>query len=366
MKKIMLVFGTRPEAIKMAPLIKELEKRENIKTLVCVTAQHREMLDQVLDIFNIVPDYDLDIMKESQTLSYITSSILNKIDKIMKKESPDVVVVHGDTTTTFATSLAAFYNKIKIAHVEAGLRTYNKYSPYPEEINRQMVGLISDYNFAPTKLTANNLIEEGKDKGSIFITGNTAIDTLAYTIDEDYYDENIEWVGDSRLILLTVHRRENIGKAMEDIFEAVRKVLEKFEDIKVIYPLHKNPEVRKYAKKYFADLDRVKLIEPLDVVKFHNLINKSYLVMTDSGGIQEEAPALGKPVLVLRNETERKEGVESGTLRLLGTDKENIFKNTCEILENEKNYQKISSSKNPYGDGRASEKIADILQREDI
>ncbi|PSJ31620.1 UDP-N-acetylglucosamine 2-epimerase [Peptostreptococcus russellii] len=366
MKKIMLVFGTRPEAIKMAPLVKELEKRDGIKTLVCVTAQHREMLDQVLEIFNIVPDYDLDIMKESQTLSYITSSILAKIDEIMKKELPDIVVVHGDTTTTFATSLAAFYNKIKIAHVEAGLRTYKKYSPYPEEINRQMVSLVSDYNFAPTELTADNLIKEGKDASSIFITGNTAIDTLSYTVNENYEDDNTKWVGDSRLILLTVHRRENIGKSMEDIFDAVKDIVEKFDDIKVIYPLHKNPEVRKYARKYFEGMERVRLIEPLDVIKFHNLINKSYLIMTDSGGIQEEAPALGKPVLVLRNDTERKEGVESGTLILLGTDKNNIFKNTCEILEDENIYQEIAQSKNPYGDGRASKKIADILQREDI
>ena len=365
MRKIMLVFGTRPEAIKMAPLVKELNKRKNIETLVCVTAQHREMLDQVLDIFDIVPDYDLDIMKKSQTLSYITSSILNKIDSVMKKEKPDVVVVHGDTTTTYATALAAFYNKIKIAHVEAGLRTYNKYSPYPEEINRQMVGLISDYNFSPTKMTADNLLREGKDEKSIYITGNTAIDTLRYTVDEDYSDENTDWAEGSRLILLTAHRRENIGESMENIFSAVREIVDKYEDVKVIYPIHKNPVVREYAEKYFSGVERVKLIEPLDVVRFHNLINKSFLVMTDSGGIQEEAPALDIPVMVLRNETERKEGIEAGTLKLLGTDRDRIIEGVSALLDDGEEYRKMAESVNPYGDGSASVKIADILERED-
>lgn len=365
MKKIMLVFGTRPEAIKMAPLVKELNKRKNIETLVCVTAQHREMLDQVLDIFSIVPDYDLDIMKKSQTLSYITSSILNKIDSVLKKEKPDVVVVHGDTTTTYATALAAFYNKIKIAHVEAGLRTYNKYSPYPEEINRQMVGLISDYNFSPTDMTAQNLIKEGKKEDSIFITGNTAIDTLKYTVDSKYSDENIKWAEGYRLILLTAHRRENIGDAMDNIFGAVKEIVEKYDDVKVIYPIHKNPVVREYADKYFKDVKRIKLIEPLDVVKFHNLISRSYLVMTDSGGIQEEAPALNIPVMVLRNETERKEGIDAGTLKLLGTDKKKIVDGVSLLLENKEEYNKMALSVNPYGDGNASKLIADILERED-
>lgn len=366
MKKIMVVFGTRPEAIKMAPVIKELERRENIETIVCVTAQHREMLDQVLDIFDIKPKYDLNIMKKSQTLSYITSSILNGIDSIMKKEEPDVVVVHGDTTTTFATAMAAFYNKIKIAHVEAGLRTYNKYSPYPEEVNRQMVGIIADYNFSPTNMTVKNLIDEGKDRSTIYLTGNTAIDTLSYTVKDDYKDENTEWAGDSRLILLTAHRRENIGKPMENIFGAVRDILDKYEDVKVIYPIHKNPAVIEYAEKYFSNEERVRLIEPLDVVRFHNLINKSYLILTDSGGIQEEAPALNVPVLVLRNETERKEGIEAGTLKLLGTEHDEIYRGVCEVMDNPKVYKSMSEAVNPYGDGSASRKIADILEREDI
>jgi len=363
MKKVMLVFGTRPEAIKMAPIVKELKKRSGIETLVCVTAQHRQMLDQVLDVFDIVPDYDLDIMKESQTLSYITSSVLSRINDIIVKEKPDCVLVHGDTTTTFSAALAAFYNQVKIAHVEAGLRTYNKYSPYPEEINRQMVGLLADFNFCPTEMTRDNLVREGKKESSIFVTGNTAIDTLKYTLTEDYDDSYIEWLGDSRLILLTAHRRENIGRPMSSIFKAINEILKKYPDVKVIYPVHKNPKIIEMATEAFSDSDRIKLIDSLDVVSFHNLINNAYMVMTDSGGIQEEAPSMNKPVLVLRDETERKEGLEAGTLSLVGTDKEKIVKIASMLLDNEDLYEKMANAINPYGDGMASERIVDIIER---
>lgn len=363
MKKIMVVFGTRPEAIKMAPLVKELEKIESFETTVCITAQHREMLDQVLEIFDIRPKYDLDIMKKNQSLSYITSSILNKIDSILNEEKPDIVLVHGDTSTTFVTSLAAFYNKIKVGHVEAGLRTYNRFSPFPEEVNRQMVGIIADYHFAPTEETKNNLLNEGKKEDSIVVTGNTAIDTLSYTVDKGYTDENTEWAKGSKLLLLTAHRRENIGSPMEGIFSAIKKIVDNNEDVKVIYPIHMNPVIRECAEKYFKDTDRVRIIEPLDVKRFHNLISKSYLILTDSGGIQEEAPALDIPVLVLRNETERLEGVEANTLKLIGTSEDDIIRETENLLNNRAEYEKMASSTNPYGTGDASKKIVDFLIR---
>lgn len=363
MKKVMLVFGTRPEAIKMAPIVKELKSRKGIKTIVCVTAQHRQMLDQVLDVFDIVPDYDLDIMKKSQTLAYITSSVLSKINEIIELEKPYCMMVHGDTTTTFTAALAAFYNQVKIAHVEAGLRTYNKYSPYPEEINRQMVGLVADFNFCPTNMTRDNLLREGKDEKSIFVTGNTAIDTLKYTLSETYKDPYIDWLGHDRLILLTAHRRENLGQPMERIFAAIKDLLASYDDIKVIYPVHKNPRIIDLANREFEGCDRVRLIEPLDVVSFHNLINRSYMVMTDSGGIQEEAPSMDKPVLVLRNETERKEGLEAGTLLLVGTDREKIVTWAKKLLDDKDLYNKMTQAQNPYGDGRASQRIVDIIER---
>ena len=362
MKKVMVVFGTRPEAIKMAPLVKQLEKVKDFETVVCITAQHREMLDQVLDVFDINPKYDLDIMKQNQSLSYITSSILNKIDSILRQEQPDVVLVHGDTTTTFVTSLAAFYNRIKVGHVEAGLRTYKKFSPYPEEVNRQMVGIVADYHFAPTIEAKANLLNEGKDEATIIVTGNTAIDTLSYTIDKNYKDEYTEWVSDSKLILLTAHRRENLGRPMENIFKAMKRIVENNKDVKVIYPVHKNPVIREYAKKYFDDMDRIRLIEPLDVVRFHNLISKAFLVLTDSGGIQEEAPALDIPVLVLRNDTERGEGVKANTLKLVGTDTENIVRETEKLLNSSIEYNRMAESINPYGNGDASEKIVEFLK----
>lgn len=366
MKKIMVVFGTRPEAIKMAPVIKELYKRDGVDTIVCVTGQHREMLNQVLEIFDIKPDYNLEIMKESQTLGYITSTILMKLDEIIKIEKPDIVVVHGDTTTTFAASLSAFYNKVEIAHVEAGLRTYNKYSPYPEEVNRQMVGIISDYNFAPTKLAYDNLIKEGKNIKNIYITGNTAIDVLKYTIKPDFENEYIKWLDNSKLILLTAHRRENIGVPLERIFEAVKEIVDKYQDVKVIYPVHKNPVLIETAKKVFGNMERIKLIEPLDVVTFHNLISKSHIILTDSGGIQEEAPALNIPVVVLRDSTERQEGVEAGTLLLAGTDKEKIVQKVCSLMERKDEYERVAKSINPYGDGTASSKIVDILLERNV
>ena len=361
MIKVMTIFGTRPEAIKMAPLVKELEKREEIESIVCVTAQHREMLDMVLDTFDITPDYDLNIMKQGQTLGEITTRALTGLEEIIKKEQPNIVLVHGDTTTTFVGALAAFYNGADIGHVEAGLRTYNKYSPYPEEMNRQMVSCLSDLNFAPTELSAKNLIEEGKNKENIYITGNTAIDAMATTVVENYHHEVFDWVGQDRMILLTAHRRENLGEPMYRIFKAIRRIVEEFEDIKVVYPIHMNPKVREIASEIFDGCDKVKLIEPLEVLDFHNFINKSYIILTDSGGIQEEAPSLGKPVLVLRDTTERPEGIGAGTLKLVGTDEEVIYEETKKLLTNQVVYDSMSKASNPYGDGHASERIVDAI-----
>ena len=360
-KKIMIVFGTRPEAIKMCPIINELRSRNYKNFFVCATGQHLEMLDQVLEVFGVVPKYNLQIMTENQTLFTITTSILQKIEKILIDEKPDLVLVHGDTSTTFVTSLACYYMQIPVGHVEAGLRTNDIYSPYPEEFNREAVSLIAKYNFAPTKLARENLIKEGKDPHSIYITGNTAIDALQTTIKSDFVNEELEWAKGSRMILVTAHRRENIGQPMENIFSAIKELVELYPDIKVIYPIHKNPIVREIAKKHFSGLDRVHLIEPLNVVEFHNFISKSYFVMTDSGGIQEEAPSLGKPVLVLRDVTERPEGIEAGTLKLVGTDKETIIKEASLLLDNSDEYLKMSLKSNPYGDGKASKRIVDIL-----
>lgn len=364
MIKVMTVFGTRPEAIKMAPLVKELKKRKEVECIVCVTAQHREMLDQVLETFDIVPDYDLNIMQKGQTLTDITVRALKGLEDVIKEVKPNIVLVHGDTTTTFAGALAAFYNQTDIGHVEAGLRTYDKYSPYPEEMNRQMVSSLSDMNFAPTKLSADNLIKEGKKKENIFITGNTVIDAMSTTISDDYQNEVFDWVGNDRMILLTAHRRENIGDSMRSIFKAVKRIVTEFPDVKVVYPIHKNPIVREIANEIFGDCDKVKLIEPLEVFDFHNFMNKSYIILTDSGGVQEEAPALGKPVLVLRNTTERPEGIEAGTLKLTGTDEETIYEETKKLLTSKKEYEVMSKASNPYGDGHASERITDeIIKR---
>ena len=360
--RVLTIFGTRPEAIKMAPLVKELESRENIESVVCVTAQHRQMLDQVLQAFSIKPDYDLNIMHQGQTLADITTRALVGLQDVIQQVKPDIVLVHGDTTTTFAGALAAFYNQVTIGHVEAGLRTYNKYSPYPEEINRQMVGTMCDLHFAPTEKSANNLLSEGKKKESIFITGNTAIDAMSHTVREDYRHEVLDWVGDDRMILLTAHRRENLGEPMYHIFRAVRRIVEEFQDVKVVYPIHMNPLVRKIAGETLGNIERVRLIEPLEVVDFHNFINRSYLILTDSGGIQEEAPTLGKPVLVLRDTTERPEGIEAGTLKMAGTDEETIYAMKKELLTDNELYRSMSVAKNPYGDGRASKRIADAIE----
>lgn len=361
MIKVMTIFGTRPEAIKMAPLVKELQTRSEIETIVCVTAQHRQMLDQVLQTFEIVPDYDLDIMKAGQTLSDITTRALCGLEKVIQEVKPDIVLVHGDTSTTFAGALAAYYTQTAVGHVEAGLRTYNKYSPYPEEMNRQMVGIIADMHFAPTEMSAENLIREGKNKENIYITGNTAIDAMKHTVDEAYHHEVLDWVGDDRMILLTAHRRENLGEPMYHIFRAIRRIVEEFDDIKVVYPIHMNPKVRAVASEVLDGCERVRLIEPLEVVDFHNFQNKSYLILTDSGGIQEEAPSLGKPVLVLRDTTERPEGIKAGTLKLAGTEEEVIYNMTKELLTNEEVYKEMSHASNPYGDGHASERIADAI-----
>lgn len=361
MIKALTIFGTRPEAIKMAPLVKEFNKRDNIENIVCVTAQHRQMLDQVLNFFEIVPDYDLDIMLPKQTLTQLTSRALTALGEVIISEKPNVVLVHGDTTTTFAGALAAFYNKIPVAHVEAGLRTYNKYSPFPEEMNRQFVSRISDLHFAPTQLSKENLLHEGIKEKQIFITGNTVIDAMKYTVSSSYNHEVIDWAKDSRMILLTAHRRENIGKPMENIFRAVKRIVDEFDDVKVVYPIHLNPAVRDIAKKIFNDTKRIKLIEPLEVLDFHNFQNEAYLIMTDSGGIQEEAPSLGKPVLVLRDTTERPEGVDAGTLKLVGTDEETIYSEAKKLLISNDEYQKMSRASNPYGDGHASVRICDYL-----
>lgn len=362
MKRIMLVFGTRPEAIKMCPLVNELKKRNGIKTIVCVTGQHRQMLDQVLETFHVIPDYDLDIMKERQTLFDVTTNILNNIRNVLENAKPDVVLVHGDTSTTFATALACFYLQIPIGHVEAGLRTYNVYSPYPEEFNRQAVSIISQYNFAPTERAKDNLINEGKDPGKIWITGNTVIDALKTTVVDTYQHPELEWVGDSKLIFITAHRRENLGKPMHQMFRAIRRVLEEHPEAKALYPIHMNPIVRNAAMTELGNMDRIHIINPVDVCDCHNLMARSYLILTDSGGIQEEAPSLGKPVLVMRDTTERPEGVAAGTLKLVGTDESKIYNNFKILLENRDEYEKMSKAVNPYGDGHACERIADILQ----
>lgn len=359
--KVMTVFGTRPEAIKMAPLIKELENRDNIDSIVCVTAQHREMLDQVLEIFNINPDYDLNLMKSNQTLTSITANVLEELNTVINEVKPDIVLVHGDTTTTLSASLAAFYNQCKVGHVEAGLRTYNKYSPYPEEINRQVTGVIADLHFAPTNESKKNLIKEGKCESDIYVTGNTAIDTLKTTVKSNYTNEIIDKIGNDRIILLTAHRRENLGDTMKNMFLAIKKIVEEFNDVQVIYPVHLNPKVRDVADEILGDNKKIHLIEPLNVVDFHNFMEKSYIIMTDSGGIQEEAPSLGKPVLVLRDTTERPEGVEAGTLKLVGTNKDNIYEATKELLTDKEVYKAMSTASNPYGDGFASKYIVDII-----
>ena len=364
MKKVLLVFGTRPEAIKMCPLVNELKKRKALEVKVCVTGQHRQMLDQVLKVFNVVPDYDLSIMKESQTLFDVTTGILQGIKEILEAEQPDIVLVHGDTTTTFVTGLACFYLQIPVGHVEAGLRTYNIYSPFPEEFNRQAVGLISKFHFAPTETASAHLEKEGKTKESIYITGNTAIDALKTTVKESYHHEVLDWVGNDRLILITAHRRENLGEPMEQMFRAIRRIVDEHEDVKAVYPIHLNPKVRETANKYLSGVDKIRLIEPLEVVDFHNFLAKSYLVLTDSGGIQEEAPSLGKPVLVLRDTTERPEGIDAGTLKLVGTEEENIYNNFKFLLEDKSEYDKMSQASNPYGDGFASRRIADVLEKE--
>lgn len=362
--KVMTVFGTRPEAIKVAPLIKELEDREHIKSIVCVTAQHREMLDQVIETFNINVDYDLDIMKKGQSLNDITCKILKELPLIINKENPNIILVHGDTTTTLATSLTAFYNKIFVGHIEAGLRTYDKYSPFPEELNRQLTSVIADIHFSPTNLARKNLIYEGKPKNSIFVTGNTAIDALRMTIKEDYNHPIIDKIGNDRMILLTSHRRENLGNPMKNIFKAVKRIVDDFEDVQIVYPIHLNPEIRNIADKVFGKSHkRIHIIEPLEVVDFHNFLNKSYMIMTDSGGIQEEAPSLGKPVLVLRDKTERTEGIQAKTLKLVGTDEDRIYNSVSSLLINKKSYNQMSKASNPYGDGKASKYIVDIIMK---
>ncbi|MBL1069695.1 non-hydrolyzing UDP-N-acetylglucosamine 2-epimerase [Ligilactobacillus salivarius] len=361
--KVMTVFGTRPEAIKMAPLVLELQKQsQRFETITTVSAQHREMLDQVLDIFHIKPDYDLNIMHARQTLTDITSNVLINLDKILKEAKPDIVLVHGDTTTTFAASVAAFYNQIPIGHVEAGLRTWEKYSPYPEEMNRQMTDAMTDLYFAPTNQSKANLLKENHKEDNIYITGNTAIDALKQTVDKEYHHDILDKVSpDNKLILLTMHRRENQGEPMRRVFKVIREVVESREDVEVIYPVHLSPAVQEAAKEILGNVERIHLISPLDVVDFHNLAARSYFIMTDSGGVQEEAPSLGKPVLVLRDTTERPEGVEAGTLKLVGTESEKVKKEMEELLDNDAEYQRMAQAKNPYGDGKASERILDAI-----
>lgn len=359
--RILVVYGTRPEAIKMCPLIQEMKNRPEIECVVCLTGQHREMLDQVNGLFGITADYDLNIMQEGQSLADITSKVLQGLDQVIDKEKPDVMLVHGDTTTSFAAALAAFYRNIPVGHVEAGLRTYNMKSPYPEEFNRQAVDLICNYYFAPTEDAKEHLIKEGKKQVDIYVTGNTVIDALKTTVDKGFSDENIEWARDSRLILLTSHRRENIGENMKQIFLAVNDIVNEYPDVKVIYPVHKNPKVREIANKFLSGNERIRLMEPLDVYKFHNYMKNSFLIMSDSGGIQEEAPALGKPVLVLRETTERPEGIEAGTLKLIGVNRESVYRGVKELLDEPRVYEYMSKANNPYGDGRASERIVNIL-----
>ena len=362
MKKVMLVFGTRPEAIKMCPLVNELKTRKGIETVVCVTGQHRQMLDQVLEAFSVVPDYDLSVMKDRQTLFDVTTNILNRIREVLEAVRPDVVLVHGDTSTTFVTALACYYLQIPVGHVEAGLRTYNIYSPYPEEFNRQAVGIIAAYHFAPTELSKENLLKEGKKPETIYVTGNTAIDALKTTVRKGYTHPVLEWAKDSRLIMITAHRRENLGEPMKHMFRAIRRVCDEHPDIKAVYPIHMNPAVRETAQAILGDDERIRIIEPLDVLDFHNFLARSYLILTDSGGIQEEAPSLGKPVLVMRDTTERPEGIAAGTLKLVGTDETTIYENFKMLLEDQEAYRKMSMASNPYGDGFASKRIADILE----
>ena len=361
MKTVMLVFGTRPEAIKMCPLVKELKKRSGIRTLVCVTGQHRQMLDQVLHAFEVVPDFDLSIMKEKQTLFDITVNILQGIRSVLEQEKPDVVLVHGDTSTTFATALACFYLQIPVGHVEAGLRTYDIYSPYPEEFNRQAVSIVAKYNFAPTPLSRDNLLREGKNESAIYVTGNTAIDALQTTVREDYTHPELDWAKGSRLILLTAHRRENLGTPMHHMFRAIRRVMDEHPDVKALYPIHMNPVVRAAAAEELGGCDRIHIIDPLEVLDCHNIMARSYLILTDSGGIQEEAPSLGKPVLVMRDTTERPEGIKAGTLKLVGTSEEVIYSEFTKLLNDQSVYDAMSKASNPYGDGHACERIADIL-----
>ena len=357
----MLVFGTRPEAIKMCPVVKELKSRDNFQTIVCVTGQHREMLDQVLETFEVVPDYDLSIMTKQQTLFDITTNILNKIKSVLEKEKPDVVLVHGDTSTTFVTALACFYLQIPVGHVEAGLRTYDIFAPYPEEFNRQAVGIVSQFNFAPTEKAKQNLLNEGKNPKTIFVTGNTVIDALKTTVKSDYKHPELDWAKNSRLIFITAHRRENLGQPMHNMFRAIRKVMEENPDLKALYPIHMNPIVRRAADEELGNFDRIHIIDPIEVFDCHNIMAHSYLILTDSGGIQEEAPSLGKPVLVMRDKTERPEGIAAGTLRLVGTDENVIYNNFKELLSDKKAYERMSKASNPYGDGLASKRIADIL-----
>ena len=361
-KKIMLVFGTRPEAIKMCPLVKELKKREHLQTVVCATGQHRQMLDSVLGVFQVTPDYDLNIMKDNQTLFDVTSNVLLRMKSVLELEKPDIVLVHGDTTTASAAALACFYLRIPVGHVEAGLRTYDIYSPYPEEMNRRLIGILAQYHFAPTRTAKQHLLAEQTEESRIFVTGNTGIDAMATTVREDYRHPELEWAADSRLILITAHRRENLGEPMEHMFRAIRRIVDEFPDVKAIYPVHLNPAVRACAKKYLGGCDRIHLIEPLDVLDFHNFLNHCHLVLTDSGGIQEEAPGLGKPVLVMRDTTERPEGIAAGTLRLVGTDEEVIYDNFRRLLEDKDAYNAMAHAANPYGDGLASRRIADILE----
>lgn len=363
-KKIMLVFGTRPEAIKMCPLVNELKKRDSVKTIVCVTGQHRQMLDQVLKTFNVIPDYDLSIMKQGQTLFDITTNILERIKKVLEEVKPDVVLVHGDTSTAFVTALACFYLQIPVGHVEAGLRTYNIYSPYPEEFNRQAVGIISQYNFAPTELAKKHLLDEGKNPDSIYVTGNTIIDAMRYTVTEEYTHSELEWIGEDRMIFITAHRRENLGQPMHNMFRAIRRVLDEHSDVKAIYPIHMNPVVRKAADEELGGCDKIHIIEPIEVFDCHNFEANCYLCLTDSGGIQEECPSYGKPVLVMRNTTERPEGIEAGVLKLVGTNEETIYEWFTKLLDNKEEYNKMAHAVNPYGDGHACERIADILTGE--
>lgn len=364
MRKIMVVFGTRPEAIKMCPLVNELKARQGLETVVCVTGQHRQMLDQVLRAFDVTPDYDLSIMKQKQTLFDITASILLKIKDVLEQEKPDIVLVHGDTSTTFVTALACFYLQIPVGHVEAGLRTYNIQSPYPEEFNRQAVSIISKYNFAPTQMAKDNLLREGKAPETIYITGNTAIDALRTTVRENYNHPELEWAVGSRLIVITAHRRENLGQPMRNMFRAIRRIMDEHQDVKAIYPIHMNPAVREAAEEELGGCDRIRIVEPLDVLDFHNFLARSYLILTDSGGIQEEAPSLGKPVLVMRDTTERPEGIAAGTLKLVGTNEETIYESFRQLLEDPVEYARMSAASNPYGDGWASKRIVDILEKD--